>query len=717
METVRPPAPRRFPRARAPRVLAATLQPRLVYRALPWLLAALCCACASGLLAQVAINTTSAPPLGNAILDISSTNKGLLAPRITSSQRNTLSFLAPMPYSATLDGLIVYQTDSTGTSPSGYYYYDNSTAIPGWRHLAWGPELWRLGGNAGTTSADFLGTTNNMPLMFRTHNQDRGRLSETGQFQLYYTPVPPTPSEIMEVQGGVKLNGGSLGNNEGTIKFTPASGGSPAKFEGNIANTGLPAGILPSVNGWKQLDNNFTERKIQESPIPGVGCQDPSSLTNPSGGARPWPSPGPTTFTSVGGPFSPYYTFWEDGHRQYLYQGPDLALTGMCPGPSNPIRAIAFNVSASNGSPGRIHFLYFRLKNTPLATIAGFDMSGLSDFAMPKPPEIPGPPPSYASGHLTGYQVTSGWNVHPYSDGITPALPGTGFVWTGGNLLIDASLDDQEWTGPSILDGSVQAYNSIAGSNISMFCDACGGTGANTCLWTNPVAPPFYYPPTTPTNGLPGSNSNAGGWGWIGGWNLVASTNTITCDGTYAYNPGGGAAIGSQLPRVAFLCSYIGGGAALDVASYLAAQEGVMVGDAVWAASGSYPNNAYKGPGTINAQRSVWSNASLLSDYVFDLYYDGTAKPEDAKGANTYTRLPLKELPNYVERERHLPTIDGRKKWNADGTFSVDGLTNQLWVTVEDQALYIQELNKRMDALQQYLVDKKLKELAEGDKK
>jgi hypothetical protein len=43
--------------------------------------------------------------------------------------------------------------------------------------------------------------------------------------------------------------------------------------------------------------------------------------------------------------------------------------------------------------------------------------------------------------------------------------------------------------------------------------------------------------------------------------------------------------------------------------------------------------------------------------------------------------------------------------------FSADQVTNQMWVTVEAQALYIKELNDRMNALQQYLVEKRLKDL------
>ncbi|HMQ77185.1 MAG TPA: hypothetical protein PKE21_14045, partial [Flavobacteriales bacterium] len=59
---------------------------------------------------------------------------------------------------------------------------------------------------------------------------------------------------------------------------------------------------------------------------------------------------------------------------------------------------------------------------------------------------------------------------------------------------------------------------------------------------------------------------------------------------------------------------------------------------------------------------------------------------------------------NYVERERHLPTIPGRSDWEMQGPFSLDDLNTRLWVTVEEQALYIKELNERMNLLRQHLV-------------
>lgn len=62
--------------------------------------------------AQVGINTTE--PHTSSVLDIVSTDKGLLIPRLSLSQRNNI----PAP----ANGLLVYQTDDT----PGFYYYNGS---------------------------------------------------------------------------------------------------------------------------------------------------------------------------------------------------------------------------------------------------------------------------------------------------------------------------------------------------------------------------------------------------------------------------------------------------------------------------------------------------------------------------------------------------------------------------------------------------------------
>jgi hypothetical protein len=65
--------------------------------------------------AQVGINTTGAAPDPNAVMDISSTTKGLLIPRMTTAQRNTL---------ATSVGLTVYDTDT-----QGFWFHNGTTWV------------------------------------------------------------------------------------------------------------------------------------------------------------------------------------------------------------------------------------------------------------------------------------------------------------------------------------------------------------------------------------------------------------------------------------------------------------------------------------------------------------------------------------------------------------------------------------------------------------
>lgn len=66
---------------------------------------------------QISINTNSSPPDNSASLDIKSTDKGLLIPRVTQAQRDAIVNPA--------QGLIIYQTDQV----TGFYYYTQNAWI------------------------------------------------------------------------------------------------------------------------------------------------------------------------------------------------------------------------------------------------------------------------------------------------------------------------------------------------------------------------------------------------------------------------------------------------------------------------------------------------------------------------------------------------------------------------------------------------------------
>jgi microcystin-dependent protein len=75
-------------------------------------------------ISQVAINTDGTAPGASAMLDVKSTTKGMLIPRMTAAQRGAIASPAA--------GLMVYQTDA----PTGFYSY-NGTA---WKMVVDSPE-------------------------------------------------------------------------------------------------------------------------------------------------------------------------------------------------------------------------------------------------------------------------------------------------------------------------------------------------------------------------------------------------------------------------------------------------------------------------------------------------------------------------------------------------------------------------------------------------
>jgi hypothetical protein len=70
---------------------------------------------------NVGINNDASQPHSSAMLDVMSTDKGLLIPRMTEAQRNAIASPAT--------GLMIYQTDIT----PGFYYYNGTiwTAVSG----------------------------------------------------------------------------------------------------------------------------------------------------------------------------------------------------------------------------------------------------------------------------------------------------------------------------------------------------------------------------------------------------------------------------------------------------------------------------------------------------------------------------------------------------------------------------------------------------------
>ena len=108
------------------------------------------------------------------------------------------------------------------------------------------------------------------------------------------------------------------------------------------------------------------------------------------------------------------------------------------------------------------------------------------------------------------------------------------------------------------------------------------------------------------------------------------------------------------------------------------------------------PTGGDKGAGTINAT-GVYDDNVLLTDYIFEIKYDG--KPVDEKYKD-YVIKSLKEEIEHTKQNKHLSTIIGRDEWVKNGNASLGELSTDFWKAIETNFLYISELDQRVDELE-----------------
>lgn len=140
-------------------------------------------------------NTTAQVGVGTSIpdgaLDVSSSNDGLLLPRISLTATNVATVITP-----TISEL-VYNTATSAVGPNqvtpGFYYWNGTL----WVRLATGSTNdWGLTGNSGTTpGTNFLGTTDAQDLRIKTGGNDRlNILNSNGQLQSYFAGTNTAPA-------------------------------------------------------------------------------------------------------------------------------------------------------------------------------------------------------------------------------------------------------------------------------------------------------------------------------------------------------------------------------------------------------------------------------------------------------------------------------------------------------------------------------------------
>ncbi len=262
---------------------------------------------ALGVFAQVGIGNTN--PNANALLEIgdaTTTTQGLLLPRV--DLVSTTSF-APM--AAHLQGMVVYNKNTAGDVTPGYYYNDGGQ----WVRLAADTpsDDWSRTGNAGTSAGiNFLGTTDNNNLRFRTSNSDAfeissGDLTNRGKLRAMTdgTAALPVYSWTSDPNIGMyRIGADILGfstagtesmriladrrlviNNTAAVTNTrltvTESGGNRSIFGSSASGEGM-RGEATSGNGVVGIGT--TGRGVYGQATSGNGVQGRSTLANAAGG-------------------------------------------------------------------------------------------------------------------------------------------------------------------------------------------------------------------------------------------------------------------------------------------------------------------------------------------------------------------------------------------------------------------------------------------------
>lgn len=209
--------------------------------------------------AQVGINTTNPQP--GSMLDVTSTDKGILIPRVDIANLNTI---APVTGGGT-ESLLVYNTNLT--TGKGFYFWNGSLWVP-----LIGKD-WKEVGNAGTNpNTEFVGTVDNTALRFRTNNVERLEITSSGLLRAFSPGTVNTPLLSWDVDpdtGLFRSAADKLNLSAGGLEFLELSEGGTSEFIVNNDGNDIDTRIA-TVNKTDALVVNATTDNV------GLGTSNPN---------------------------------------------------------------------------------------------------------------------------------------------------------------------------------------------------------------------------------------------------------------------------------------------------------------------------------------------------------------------------------------------------------------------------------------------------------
>ncbi|HRQ85733.1 MAG TPA: hypothetical protein PLV70_11520 [Flavobacteriales bacterium] len=629
-------------------------------RILPLALALTCALATSA--QNVGISTNGVAPAADALLDINAASlaanakRGLLIPRMTEAQRLAI------PVTVADNALLVYQTDVGAaldtTNARGLWYYDAPSTA--WRHLSVANHAWSLKGNAITAAPNqYVGTASNtLPnrnFVIRTGAAPANPALQMGWNVMAHqqgfvglgTAAPAT--ERLEVEGAIRFATNSPNTNpaaprQGTIRYGTIDGNAPTNASANPNNLKWHWGTLDTLQNiyWGRLENAETY-VTPAKPF----ARDTVQCQNQFGDAyvgQLSAIPVTQTTNTPANIYSPFPTNYDPTRKpifrvQYLYRNSELVKAGLCfPATINAFSFFCLDQDTL-GDGG-----------SSLASLLNGDIRG---GAAVEPTWVPqGTAPYFGGTHpnmddnIRTQAPVRGtiFNLTPAPGWITFTLTTPITLAAGQHLIIDIAWHRNLSAGRG---PRVELMDLDFDCTKWVFNGSSGSPAADYLLIDdNP-----FYPATGSTTGAHKKRP------------VTRFTATVATPISFE-----------------------------RYANYLQYDGGVMIGSPAWAAAN------FKGPGTVAAENGVFDGGLKLSDHVFDRYFDGDAA---ATPGSKHFYVGLPQLHDQLQSSRHLPNMPSRQQWETSGGASLGTLATGLWETVEEQALYITQLEQDLSSLEE----------------